>query len=99
MELTSTIYAGVFAAEPQQRSYNYTLENPNLPLNDPKMWEAVFNDSFGTDSGVSVTAEKALMYAPFYRAVQLISGDVAKLPRPVYRRVPDLGEDARERDR
>ncbi len=99
MELTSTIFAGVFAADGQQRTGGYSLENPNLPLNDPKVWEAVFQDSFGTDSGVSVTAEKSLMYAPFYRAVQLISGDVAKLPKPVYKRRPDIGEDARERDR
>ena len=70
MELTSTIYAGVFSADSQKRyGGDYSLENPNLPLNDPGVWQAVFNDSFGTDSGVAVTEKRALMYAPFYRAV------------------------------
>jgi HK97 family phage portal protein len=97
-QFSTEVIAGVHLIEPPQQR-NYTLENPNLPLNDPGVWEAVFSDSFSTEAGVSVTAEKALMYAPFYRAVQLISGDVAKLPRPVYRRRPDISEDARERDR
>jgi HK97 family phage portal protein len=99
MDYSTEVIAGVYLAGlpavPQYRS----LENPNLPLNDPAVWETVFSDSYGTDVGINVTAEKALMYAPFYRAVQLISGDVAKLPRPVYVRRPELGEDARERDR
>lgn len=96
--LTTEVVAGVYLAGPPQQR-NYTLENPNLPLNDPAIWEAVFNDSYGTDSGVNVTAEKALMYAPFFRAVNLISGDVAKLPRYVYKRRGDISPDARERDR
>jgi HK97 family phage portal protein len=93
--LTTTVYAGVFLAEPRTNP----LENPNLPLNAPEVWEAVFGDTFRSDSGIAITAEKALTYAPFNRAVQLIAGDVAKLPRPVYKRRPDIGEDARERDR
>ncbi len=93
--LTTTVYAGVFLAEPRSNP----LENPNLPLNAPEVWEAVFGDTFRSDSGIAITAEKALTYAPFNRAVQLIAGDVAKLPRPVYKRRPDIGEDARERDR
>ena len=96
---TTEIMAGVYLAGPPVQQRDYSLENPNLPLNDQKIWEAVFNDSFGTASGVSVTAEKSLMYAPFYHGVTLISGDVAKLPRPVYKRRPDIGDDARERDR
>jgi HK97 family phage portal protein len=93
--LTTTVYAGVFLAEPRTNP----LENPNLPLNAPGVWDEVFGDSFRSDSGISITAEKALTYAPFNRAVQLIAGDVAKLPRPVYKRRPDIGDDARERDR
>lgn len=91
--LTTEIYAGVYI---QPRSN--PLEQ-NLPLNSPEVWEQVFSDSYGSDTGINVTAEKALMYAPFYRAVQLISNDVAKLSRPVYRRRSDIGEEARERDR
>jgi HK97 family phage portal protein len=76
-----------------------SLENPNLPLNDPAVWEEVFGSSYRADTGESITAQKALTYAPFYRAVQLISSDVAKLPRPIYKRRADIAEDARERDR
>jgi HK97 family phage portal protein len=99
MNYSTEVIAGVYLAGPPAVPQYRSLENPNLPLNDPAVWETVFNDSYGTDVGINVTAEKALMYAPFYRAVQLISGDVAKLPRPVYVRRPELGEDARERDR
>ncbi len=93
-EWSSQVVAGVFPID--QRS---SLENPNLPLNDPRIWEEVFGGSFKADTGENITVEKALMYAPFYRAVQLISGDVAKLSRPIYKRRTDLGDDARERDR
>jgi HK97 family phage portal protein len=95
---TSEVMAGVYLAGPPPQQRYGSLENPNLPLNDPAVWETVFGDSFGTDTGIAVTAEKALMYAPFYRAVSLISGDVAKLPRPVYRRRPDIADGAREKD-
>jgi HK97 family phage portal protein len=97
---TSEVVAGVYLAGPppaQQR--NYSLENPNLPLNDPAVWDAVFHDAHGTSAGINVTAEKALMYAPFWHGVNLIADDVAKLPLQVYKRRPDIGEDARERDR
>lgn len=91
--LYSTIYAGCFYAEERN------LENPALSLTDPKTWESVFGDSYGTDSGVSVTAEKALMYAPLWYGISMISDDVARLPRPIYVRRPEISDDARERDR
>lgn len=88
-----TTVAGVFPVD--QRS----LENPNLPLNAPEVWEEVFGTSYKADTGENITPEKALMYGPLWHAVQLISGDVSRLPLRVYKRRPDLGEDARERDR
>jgi HK97 family phage portal protein len=93
-EWSSQIVAGVFPVD--QRS---SLENPNLPLNDPRVWEEVFGGGSRADTGETVTAEKALMYGPFWHAVQLISGDVARLPLRIYKRRPDLGDEARERDR
>lgn len=75
------------------------LENPALSLADAKTWEAVFNDSFTAETGDSVTSDKALMYAPLWHAVQLISGDVSRIPLHVYRRRLDISDDARERDR
>lgn len=94
-DFSTEVIAGVHLIEPQQRS----LENPNLPLNDPQIWEEVFGSSSKAETGQSITAEKALMYAPFWHAVQMISGDIAKLPLNVYIRRPELGDDAREKDR
>lgn len=93
-DYTTEIMAGVHLVEPR----NY-LENPNLPLNSPEAWDAVFGSTYKSETGESVTAEKALTYGPFWHAVSLISGDVARLPLNVYKRRPELGEDARERDR
>ncbi len=93
-QLTSTIYAGCFVADEQRN-----LENPNLSLADPGTWESVFGDVFGTDAGIKVTAEKALMYAPWWYGISMISDDVARLTRPVYVRRPEISDDARERDR
>lgn len=73
-----------------------SLENPNSTLSDPDEW--VFDD-FGarrSASGVRVTTEVALSLHAVFRAVTLISGDVAKLPLYVYRRVDGGGK---ERDR
>jgi HK97 family phage portal protein len=95
-DISTEVIAGVFLQErPQQRS----MENPNLPLNDPAVWEEVFGTSFKAETGENITPEKAMMYAPLWHAVTMISGDVARMPLRIYRRRPDLGEDARERDR
>lgn len=46
------------------------------------------------DTGERIDRKAALKYAPVWRAVNLISGDVAKLPLDIYRRD---GDDARTR--
>lgn len=61
-----------------------SLENPSTSLSDPDAW--IF-DAFGSaksDSGISVTPSVAMTYAPVFRAIALISGDVAKLPLDIY---------------
>jgi HK97 family phage portal protein len=95
-DYTTEIMAGVHLVT-QQR--NYSLENPNLPLNDPEIWDAVFGGGSRAETGETITADKALTYGPFWHAVSLISGDVARLPLHIYKRRHDLGDDARERDR
>ena len=57
-----------------------SLENPNLPLNAPSVWEEVLGDGYRAETGETVTAKKALTYAPFYRAVHPTRDHVAKLP-------------------
>lgn len=69
-----------------------SFENPNVPLNDPDAW----NEAYGitaSKSGVAVTPSTALTYSPVWQAVNLISGDVAKLPLNVYRRLEDNGRE------
>lgn len=73
----------------RRRRHQRNAENPNVPLS-----VAVFNDeaadAFGASksvAGVRVTRKKALGYAAVWRAVNLISGDVGKLPLSVYRQI------------
>ena len=72
-----------------------SLENPNIPLGSPEVWNEVFGD-MKSDTGETVSPKRALGLAPVWQAISLISGDVAKLPLNVYRRRPDLGERGRE---
>lgn len=62
-----------------------TLENPKWSLSDPNVWDNVIGGE-RSDAGINVTRDTALTYSPVWRAVSLISGDVAKLPLVVYRR-------------
>lgn len=68
------------------------LENPSISLRDPTVWQSIFGGGI-SDSGVNVTPTTALGYPPLWRAINLISGDVAKLPLNVYRRLPDNGKE------
>lgn len=65
------------------------LENPTYSLTDPD--DTVFSMFGGgtAASGEAVNAKTALNYASVWRAVNLISRDVAKMPLFIYRR---LGE-------
>jgi HK97 family phage portal protein len=68
---------------------NRTLENPSTPLDDPDDW---LYDALGaapSSSGMRVSHESALKYAPLWRGINLISRDVAKLPLFVYKRNGD----------
>jgi len=63
-----------------------SLENPSTSLSNPDEW---LYEAFGagkSSSGVRINRETALCYSPFWRAVNLISRDVAKLPLYVYKR-------------
>lgn len=78
--------------QPARRS---RLENPALSLSDPDAWDEVFGQS-ETDAGIRFGHDNALKYGPVWQAVSLISGDVAKLPLDIYRRLPEGG---REKDK
>src|SRR5688572_29960586 len=71
-------------AKPAGRS----LENPAVPLNWNNLEDDDARQAFGmssTAAGVAVTERRALGYPAVWRAVSLISGDVAKLSLCVYR--------------
>lgn len=68
------------------RGERRSIENPNTPLSNPDDW---LYDAFGaqkSSSGVRVSANSALRYAPWWRGINVVSRDVAKLPLLVYRR-------------
>lgn len=62
-----------------------SLEDPSQPVTVDSLL-ADSGESFVGDAGATVTAAKALGYAPLHQAVSMISGDCAKLPLNVYRR-------------
>lgn len=62
-----------------------TPENPRFNINSAEAWETFVGGEKST-TGVAVNYESALTYSPWWRGINLISRDVAKLPLMVYRR-------------
>ncbi len=62
-----------------------TPENPRFSLNDPAAWD-LFTGGEAAHSGTKVSPENALTYSPYWRGINLISRDVAKLPLFIYKR-------------
>jgi HK97 family phage portal protein len=71
------------SAPPESRSGS--IEDPNVSISD------ALTDlgSVGSAAGETVTPRKALAIPALYQAVSMISGDVAKIPMGVWRRLPD----------
>lgn len=68
-----------------------SLENPAISLSEPAAWETFYSGS-ATTSGVTVNTTSALGYPPLWRAINLIAGDVARVPLNVYARTADNGK-------
>lgn len=66
-----------------------SLENPSTSLMDPAQWLIEAWGGGDAYSGVMVNVKSALQYAPVWKAVNLISSSVAKLPLLTYRRAGD----------
>ena len=64
-----------------------TPNNPRFSLNDPEAWDA-FLAGNPSATGVRVTRELALTYAPWWRGIDLLSNSFAKLPLEVYKKTP-----------
>ena len=70
------------------------IENPNIPLGSPEVFNEIFNGNV-SGGGIAVSPERALSIAPVFQAINLISGDVAKLPLNIYKRTPEQGDKGR----
>jgi len=90
-ELCSTLVSAATTRRPRNASF----ESNALSLNDPAAWEQVLHGGTTSAAGETVTPSKALEVASVHQAVGMISGDVAMIPRHIYRR---LEEDDREID-
>jgi HK97 family phage portal protein len=70
-----------------------SLERPGTPLSDPDEWLVEDLAGAPTATGLTVNASTALTYAAFFRGVNLISRDVAKIPLLVYERIEGGGKE------
>lgn len=72
-----------------------SIENPAIPLSD---FDTATAQEYGLATGTAATGEvvnrsSSLGIAAFWRGVNLITRDVAKLPLIVYRRLPEGGKE------
>lgn len=72
--------------------FQANLEDPRFSLSDPATWESI-GIGRPTAAGVRVSTSDALAYPPLWRALNLISGDVGRLPLCTYRRTRDDGKE------
>ena len=67
--------------------FKNSMENPATPLSGPADWLVEMAGGGNSTSGVKVNHSSALAYPPpLWRAVNLISGDVAKVPFELFKR-------------
>ena len=72
----------------QVLGFRNNLEDPNYPLSFDSTYTHGGGDG-NTKAGVTVSHKTALAYPPLWRAINLISGDVAKIPVDLYMRHED----------
>lgn len=65
----------------------------NVSLLDSQRWNTVFQNNGTANSGVSVNHKSAIGYPPLWRAISLLSNDVAGLPLDVYKRTENNGRE------
>lgn len=71
--------------------FRRSINNPNIPIGSADIWD-VFG-SQQTDSGVAVTSTSILGSAGVWRAVNLISSSIGRMPILVYKRTKDGGRE------
>lgn len=78
-----------FRRSPEVRS----IEDPRVPLSSAEAFKAAF-DSWNSVAGVTVTRDTALNVPAVWCAVNFLSGTIASLPAPVYRKTSEGREKA-----
>ena len=63
-----------------------SLENPNVSLSDPAVWNEMGLGGGTSSTGLAVNKETALTLDTVWRATNLIAGTVGRLPCQVFRR-------------
>lgn len=66
------------------------MEDPNVSLNDPELWEAMGH--VRSDSGIEVGPEEALRFGPVYQCIEIKSADVGCATFHVHRNDAEPGE-------
>ncbi len=72
------------------------MEDPNVSLNDPELWEAMGH--VRSDSGIEVGPEEALRFGPVYQCIEIKSADVGCATFHVHKNDAEPGEDDIDRN-
>lgn len=78
-----------------ERMFGATLEDPRFTLQDDAAFTYLGAGEL-SESGVRVNREIANTYSPWYRGINLVSRDCAKLPLYTYRRTPAQTSEGQE---
>ncbi len=73
----------VLSSTPASGVYASGLANP-----DDWLWDALSGER-RSESGISVSAERALQFAPWFQGISIIAGDVARMPLDVFERTDE----------
>jgi HK97 family phage portal protein len=71
------------------RQSRVNINDIAFDLNDPASVNEILGGESTSDSGAKVSAAKSLTLAAVWQGVQMISGDLAKLPLDLYKRQPN----------
>ena len=69
---------------------SHSLENPNVSLDDPELWEAMGHQK--SDTGLRVGAIDALRFGPVYQCLEIKSADVGASTMHIHKEDVEPGE-------
>lgn len=81
-----------------RRAEERSLENPAIPISDPRAWELLTSAGYGSAAGVHVSTEAALGVPAVWAAVNFLGDTIASLPLGLFKRTADGGRQAATED-